>query len=591
MRHLKILIVLMCFAAVGNIAFAQTWNKTYNLDLSSKDNWGLNFLNSGTICQLDTTQVVNGKHPFHVLGDSNVIEYYNTTDFQMWGHVLLPEVRAGSECELSVILRADTLSAPIRLDAEVVDRNENVVASSHSSVKHLRGVWQEQTVKLSGLAKLNELRIALRYQGKSRDREEFWIDRFVIRINGENIGEWNVAERLPDATAILDPKHTVPLDFDNDKADIPSCISGLDKQRFIALGASTYGSLSIQKARLHMCRDLIRKHGVCYLIFEADMMRMLALDLYVNGYDLNNIDEFLDYYEAKDPFAGSEFIRFVEWVREYNRTRKHKVHLFGLNYLQYDSSTQLFDGIMPDRSKDDNNILSILRKLNADDNLQKTLGNDMFKILINTIIYSGFDVLKFGYIDAERTDRIFRYITDLDENIIPQKSRAAVIADCDHVTYIHTAKVPYWDAARFGHLMRERYGDDYFSIAFLPGRGEYLQDCYPDERGQFADSLQTPVAGSFEDAAMNTGLEYLYYPSAHLDDNTVYMTDIERGGRYSLHYRLRALGKRHDGYIFIRDNRPKEVISPEDLGDWNPPQGIKLMFYYFKRIQRNDFGE
>ena len=26
MQYLKILIVLMCFAAVGNIAFAQTWN-------------------------------------------------------------------------------------------------------------------------------------------------------------------------------------------------------------------------------------------------------------------------------------------------------------------------------------------------------------------------------------------------------------------------------------------------------------------------------------------------------------------------------------------------------------------------------------
>jgi len=507
----------------------------------------------------------------------------------MWGHVLLPEVRAGSDCELSVILRADTLSAPICLDAEVVDQNENAVASSHSFVKHLRGVWQEHTVKLSGLAELNELRMALRYQGKSRDREEFWIDRFVIRINGEDIGEWNVAERLPSTPTVLDPKYTVPLDFDNGKADIPSCISGLDKKRFVALSATTYGSLSIQQAQLRTCKDLIRKHGVCYLIFEADIIRMLALDLYVNGYDINNIDEYLNYYGAKDPFSGPELIQFVEWLREYNTTHRRKVHLFGTDSANYRLDQFLSDMIPEDYTIHGIGCMAIIRRLQEDDSLKTALGDDMFKILTNTIECVEFMSLKFGYMDPERTNKIFRYIVNLDENIIPRNGRAAIIADCDHVTYIHTAETPYWDAARFGHLMREKYGDDYFSIAFLPGRGEYLQDCYPEERGQFADSLQTPVAGSFEDAAMNTGLEYLYYPSAHLDDNIVYMTDIERGGRYSLHYRLRALGKRHDGYVFIRDNKPKEVISLEDLGQWDPPRGIMLFMYYNSRIQHNNF--
>lgn len=610
MRYLKILIIVTCFTCVGSIVSAQTWNRVFNLDLSSRENWDFRFSNLALlVCEPDTALALNGKHPLHIFGDKIVdegpngkFEFRLPLDFQMCGHVLLPAAPAGSKCELTAVVRADTLSAPIYLDAEVIDRNERVISTGRSSIVCARGVWQEHTVPLHGLAGSNELRIILRYKGATKDREELWIDRFIIRIDGEDIGEWDVAERLTDAPTVLDPKYTVPLDFGNEKADMASRISGLAKQRFVTLSASTCGSRSVQQAQLRVCRDLILKHGVGYLIFEADMISMLALDLYVNGYNIDNIDSYLNYYGAKDPYAGPEFLRFVEWLREYNTTGKHRVHLFGTDYTTGRYNQFLSDLIPRDKTIQGIGRMAVVRRLQEDDNLQKALRSDMLGILINTIECLDFMWTHFGYSDPVRTKKIFRYITNLDENIIPRKGRAAIIANCDHLTYIpsfdkplgadsdYTVGDPYWDTAELGRMMREKYGSDYFSVAFLAGTGASLQDNYPEEIGQFASTLPAPVVGSVEDAAMKTGLEYLYYPSARLDDHAVYMADIGRAGRYRHHYRLAALRDRHDGYIFVRNNRPKEVVSPDDYTGWETPRAIKLFYFYKSRIMSNDFG-
>lgn len=75
---------------------------------------------------------------------------------------------------------------------------------------------------------------------------------------------------------------------------------------------------------------------------------------------------------------------------------------------------------------------------------------------------------------------------------------------------------------------------------------------------------------------MKTGLEYLYYPSSRLDDHAVYMADMGRAGRYRHPYRLADLKNRHDGYLFVRNNRPKEVVLPDDYTGWETLPEILL---------------
>lgn len=238
------------------------------------------------------------------------------------------------------------------------------------------------------------------------------------------------------------------------------------------------------------------------------MIAMLALDLYVNGYNVDNIDSYLNYYGAKDPYAGPEFMRFVEWLRAYNTTAKRRVHLFGTDFATNRYNQFLSDLFPQDKTIRKIGDMAIVRRLQEDDNLRKALRDDMLGILINTIECLDFMWTNFGYSDPDRTKKIFRYITNLDENIIPPKARAAIIANCDHITYIpsydkpvgaaadYTVDNPYWDTAELGRMMREKFGSDYFSVAFLAGTGASLQDKYPEEIGQFASTLPAPLSAA-----------------------------------------------------------------------------------------------
>lgn len=275
MKHMVFAIILICCTLTAEVTCAQTWNRMYNLDLTSRKNWIVPSFNLGCKYEYDSTRMVGGKAPLHVICDN----YFN-----LYGCVQLPKVNSDSECDVSVILRADTLSAPVMFDINVIDDSERTIASREISIFPQSGIWQEHSVRLPRIAAVSELRINLRYYPQPfGGKSELWIDRFVIRIDGEDIAQWNIAERQAAVPAVLDPKQVVRLDFNDAKTDVTSRIGNMKNPRFVALGECTHGSASIQEARFRFCKDMIRNRNYRYLIFESQTIPMLAFDFYVQG--------------------------------------------------------------------------------------------------------------------------------------------------------------------------------------------------------------------------------------------------------------------------------------------------------------------
>ena len=572
MKRLTLAIIVICCTATVEATRAQTWNRMYNLDLSSRKNWIVPSFTFGCKYEYDSTRMVGGKAPLHVICDNG---------FNLHGRVQLPKVSPDCECDVSLILRADTLHAPVTFDVEVIDDSERTIALRQIYIFPQSGRWQEYGVKLPRIAPVSELRIKLRYSppllcGKS----ELWIDRFVIRIDGEDIAQWDIAERQAAAPAALNPKHVVRLDFDDSKTDVTSRIRNLKKPRFVALGECTHGSASIQEARFRFCKDMIRNRKYRYLIFESKTIPMLAFDFYVQGYYFPNIERYMRLYETH-PFYGTQFVDFIEWIRRYNLTHRQKVRILGMNTSYNDELSPFFRNLLPEdeaeiccRLIEERRFIELLNVVTRNERLHDAIGDDLFDMLVAILECSDFmlDPKQFEY--NKRDLNMFRFIAELDNRVIPKKEKAVILAHTIHTSdmaaSIESKVLSDRVEKNLGYYMRKKYSDDYFRLAFQVGQGRYLQDDNHDNimlddtmravNGfiMFADTLRTPIEGSFEQAAMKTGLEYLYYPSKYLDNNIVYMSIIGRKDPMGPHYRLLDLKYRHDGYIFIRNSRPHE---------------------------------
>jgi len=561
MKHIAFATILLCCVATTEMSCAQTWNQMYNLDMSSQRNW--RFLPFECKLEYDSTRSVGGRVWAH-------IDYDNS--FQMGGRVLLPKISYDSECEVSVTLRTDTLCDPVAFKINVIDRNENLIASQQMSIIPQSNIWQEYSVKLPHIDGINELYILLEYPPKADPRKSrLWIDRFTIRIDGEDIGEWDMADKLTTAPAVLNPEHTVSLALDNTEKDIVSQICNMKKQRFVALGECTHGSASIRDVRLRFCKDMILNHKTKYLVFELNAIPILALNFYIHGYDLPNIEQYMRYIE-ENPFLGAPFIDFLEWIRQYNHTHRRKISIFGMDtHYKYIQLPQFFRDLLPSdeaniccRLFEENHYIELMNTVKQNNRLHDAIGDELFDTLIATLECTDF-MLRMNDTPSQRDINMFRFIVHLDKRMFQKNEKVVILAHSLHTCCM----IPYNYIKSLGCMMREKYSYDYFSLSFQVGEGEYLQDApvgvssLKNSWSMFADTLRTPIEGSFELAAMRTGWEYLYYPSKYLDDNTSYLSYIGRRGDRGTHYKLCNLKSCHDGYIFIRNSRPCEYHTPD----------------------------
>lgn len=569
MKHIAWTTFLLCLLVTSEGTSAQTWNQVYNLDMSSRKNWSVSF------------------HPYIKSGFDSRIQYDSIPDAdgkklrfdygcmsKLVGRVLLPKTDGDSRCEVSVTLRADSICQPLTLELYLYDRNETLTASPHTTFTPQGEQWQEYSVELPHINDLNELCILLGYLPESAPlKSTVWIDRFTIRIDGEDIGEWNMADRLTTAPAVLDPRCTVPLDPDNRKKNLASQIGNLNRQRFIALGECTHGSAPIKEMRLRFCKDLILRHKVRFLIFEQDAIPFLALNFYIHGYDLPNMERYMDYVDRHYGF-GKRFIDFLEWLRRYNQTHGQKISILGMDTANANRKAevlQFFKDLLPGEEADlccrlfeKGHYIELKNTVKRNDRLHKAMGDRLFDLLMATLECADFMLGDYG---GPRDRNMFQFVTYLDKRVFGLKERAVILAHSLHTCYM----IPHNYEKNLGYMMRERYSGDYFSMAFQVGEGEYLQDKPADDSApktpeyMFADTLRTPVEGSFESAAMRTGLEYLYYPAAALDDHTAYLSTILRRDDKGTHYKLCNLRSCHDGYVFIRRSRPCENYVPKTI--------------------------
>lgn len=99
--------------------------------------------------------------------------------------------------------------------------------------------------------------------------------------------------------------------------------------RLIGLGEATHGTSEFFAARSAFTMELIQHASVRLVLFELDAMKMVALDDYVNGaeIDLAKAVEDLRFWISNT----EEFLQFMRELRAYNESSKTKVHLWGID--------------------------------------------------------------------------------------------------------------------------------------------------------------------------------------------------------------------------------------------------------------------
>ncbi|KLT64718.1 erythromycin esterase family protein [Pedobacter sp. BMA] len=101
--------------------------------------------------------------------------------------------------------------------------------------------------------------------------------------------------------------------------------------RIIALGEPTHGSAEFATLRLSLTRQLILSKALTKIGLEIGFNNSDALNEYVNGQrsDIKEILKTLNFW----PSRSVEFIDFLNWIKEYNYTKKpaEKIRLFGFD--------------------------------------------------------------------------------------------------------------------------------------------------------------------------------------------------------------------------------------------------------------------
>jgi erythromycin esterase len=274
-----------------------------------------------------------------------------------------------------------------------------------------------------------------------------------------------------------------------DVADLGSFARSLTDRRVLGLGEANHGTGDFLTYRGRLSLELARRGKLRTILLEADAIRMMEVDDYVNGESVN-IDKAVSALRFWT-IDVREFITFLNELRSYNATapQEAKVHILGIDAQRLEPPVQfllarrpalaiseteagLLVRVAPDHgkaftslsNKDQEILLALLARL-AEIKNPVDLSSASMRIATaaRSIRY------QLGYLTGVGADilrdqamaEIASYIMDLSSS-----GQIAVWAHDDHIAREVTGA-----AKSLGQYLAEHYGEAYYPVAFLSYTG------------------------------------------------------------------------------------------------------------------------
>ncbi len=530
--------------------------------------------------EFDTTITINGGHPIKFSRGKLPLSLY----VSVCKDIMLPECGKEGKCEV-ILTSMGYNAADIELRVRGYDGSEAEVADVRSTGVHRDSLWCETRVIMDLKDDPKMLRVNVDYAGDTTAVQNLWLGGIAVRIDGEDIGEWDFRERLAEVPPTLDPNYILPLDRHGSISSLKQDLAGC---RVVGLGHGIRGSRSLQQAEYDFCKMLIDKCDCRFIVLESGMNSLLW-DLYVQG-----IGGYADEYAGLRRVPSNKLLdadalhAFMDWIRAFNSKRKEseRVHVVSLSGTASPIElTHYFSTVLGEKRGArymvcayDKRYDELLETLQGDNHLSKKLGRVSYDILFSAVKYAAQPQSAFSPAEIEKQydDRVLRNISDLDA-MSDDDGPVAIIADGNEISYFDLLQLSPFEPSglwkesyerelgrdgleakknnmsrTLGQDLRARFGDAYMGICFVAGTGECLS--YGSE--PFADprimQLEEAPATSLESAAMRaTGGGTFYYP-AHAVGDGIHMLSCsaERGPRYM----LRDVKRRFGAYVFVSES-------------------------------------
>jgi erythromycin esterase len=505
----KSIIILISFFSAYYLTSQEFYNLDFEVSLEGERPryWDYKALKADT--RLDTI-AKSGEFSFM----ASLNDFENADSFVQLLQDLPPGLVQGKELTLRGAIKSDGLSRGRCGLMMMVDTLGQYAYFDDMSDEYLAGKfdWTTYSITLDIPENASKVQFGLHAKGIGR----LWFDSFELIIDGEKLTDKTPEyPRLTEKELNWLKENLIPVELDSNgnirnTEDFINLFSGAE---IVGLGESVHGSREITNMKASITEALIRQMDFSVLALETNAPEADYVDEYINAGlgDTTYLMRRLDYWT----WDTREMTRMVAGLKEMRDESGRNINFAGVDILIPEKALRdlriFFTGNIPDYQEQAEQLQSELNRIHNRMILGKGYDiDDETKNLVESII----DELKIALANAELTDKgkILRAKRNLMlarqylDNFIAgdDKSRYAAIAE--NIEFLkenvggkiifwgHTSAVNYLDGSP-GELLRENYGDNYLSAAFVFYEGEYASY---DGAGFDSFPGNTPPAGSLE---------------------------------------------------------------------------------------------
>lgn len=398
---------------------------------------------------------------------------------------------------------------------------------------------------------------------------------------------------------IIDNAH--PL---HDKEGIGPLVTSLKDKKIVMIGEASHGTKEFYELRQHITQELIMNHGFNFVAVEGDWPPCQRVNSFVRGHSGSDSFNVLSTFNRWPTWmwANTEFQEFVDWLKDWNENREHKVGFHGLDvYSFYESMDQVIHTLRkidPELAKEAEKKYGCLESYRHD---EKSYAKSLFKapegckqqildVLNSTLLAkiksssdneAWFDVRQNARIvnDAESYYRAMVFGDDDSWNVRDTHMMSTLEMLLDHyslgskaIVWEHNTHIGDYRATdmvinkqiNIGGLAREIFGSDNVGLvgfgtysgtvtASYIWNGPVITFDIPEARpGSVEEACHSVIANvtssdfylMFDPLKHGTALSEV---KGHRAIGVVYDPDIEHRGNYV----ATSLANRYDAFIFL----------------------------------------
>ncbi|HEY6913226.1 MAG TPA: erythromycin esterase family protein, partial [Paludibacter sp.] len=557
-------------------------NDPYNLRFDSdKHNWQPNGSSMLKAIAIDNAQTINGKHPLLIRRNlQNAM--WNTASISQ--RIILSQTITDS-VHVSIHNSCGYLTKALLYVWRYNDKEEFV---SKDSIDINVDGWHNHAITLPAQnTRILQLEILVHALGQTVPKQELWnqpgfmqflaLDRIEIKIGTKDIAEFaTIPEEKMAQPLKLNPNNVVPLTNITSQA-----LQMLKGKKIVALGETTHYNKAIKETTFDIMKSQILYNNCRMVLFEMPYIDGCKYNYYVSGGRITPV--FTDIMEGTmRPELSISFRKFLEWLRNYNKDKKQKVMLLGMDDShseEFPSELDILDAAITVPSErviltDLLDYLACGKYIQAEqeavkqrETLVKLLGDPNYQLLSYDLHLSALNNDQsfrtmggkyFGSLDYRhlRRDSTMFQITKKYLSWLHEGETVCMYAHFLHLTRNNTLNPRF----PLGYYLNKEYGSDYFPLALLVGSGTNTMFQLPVGRVfsqklvHFDYTLASPPENSLEKAAGKISDQRFYYPLDTTNYNLSYIRAIGSGvdeGRTEKQFKIISPKADMDGFIYI----------------------------------------